>query len=78
MELRLNVIVSWVFHVSALFKARNQPNFRKILIRRGLQGDVERENWSENLPRNHGGHAIGGVVRRGQNVRRGTSAPVSR
>jgi len=78
MELGLHVIVSSVFHVSALFKARNQPKFRKVLIRRGLQGDVEKENWAENLPRNHGGRASGGVVRRGQNVRRGTSAPVSR
>src|SRR3954471_24889556 len=37
MELGLNVIVSWVFHVSALFKARNRPKFSKILIRRGCK-----------------------------------------
>ena len=78
MELGLNVIVSSVFHVSALFEARNQPKLGKILIGKGLQGDAERENWSENLPRDDGRHSIGGVVRGGQNVRRSTSTSISR
>jgi hypothetical protein len=68
MELGLNVIVSLAFPVSALFEARNRPKIPKDPIRKGLQGDAERDNWSENLPCDDGRHAVGGVVRGGQNA----------